>query len=166
MDSSSAAGGSSYASSRRGSQGNESLRVVCAHCGATNRVPAARLGDGAKCGTCKESLLSGHPFELTKTSFDRQILSNDLPLVVDFWAPWCGPCRMMAPAYEQAAERLAPGVRLAKLNTEDEPDIAARFGIRSIPTLIAFKNGREVCRQSGALDVGRLLDWINSNIRT
>jgi len=166
MDSSSAAGGSSYASSRRGSQGNESLRVVCAHCGATNRVPAARLGDGAKCGTCKESLLSGHPFELTKTSFDRQILSNDLPLVVDFWAPWCGPCRMMAPAYEQAAERLAPGVRLAKLNTEDEPDLAARFGIRSIPTLIAFKNGREVGRQSGALDVGRLLDWINSNIRT
>ena len=141
------------------------MRVVCAHCATTNRVPAARLGDGAKCASCKEPLLSGQPFELTKASFDRQIASNDLPVVVDFWAPWCGPCLMMAPAYEQAAARLAPNVRLAKLNTEDEPDIAARFGIRSIPTLIAFKNGREVARQSGHLDLNRLLNWINSNVQ-
>jgi thioredoxin 2 len=165
MDSRPPAGAPSYASSPQGSSGNESLRVVCVRCGTTNRVPAARLGDGAKCGGCGEPLLSGHPVELTKATFDRQIASNDLPLVVDFWAPWCGPCRMMAPAYEQAAQRLAPGVRLAKLNTEDEPEIAARFGIRSIPTLIAFKNGREVARQSGALDVNRLVNWISSSFQ-
>ena len=139
--------------------------MVCAQCSATNRVPASRLSEGAKCGSCKEPLLPVHPFELTKATFDRHMASNDLPLVVDFWAPWCGPCRMMAPALEQAAARLAPGVRVAKLNTEDEPDIAARFGIRSIPTLIAFKNGREVARQSGALDLNRLLDWINSKVQ-
>jgi thioredoxin 2 len=128
-------------------------------------VPVARLGDGAKCGSCKELLLSAHPFELNKAIFDRQVEASDLPLVVDFWAPWCGPCRMMAPAYEQAAAQLAPGVRLAKLNTEDEPEIAARFGIRSIPTLIAFRNGRELARQSGALDLNRLLNWITGRVQ-
>jgi thioredoxin 2 len=143
---------------------NDDLHVVCPHCHTTNRLPRARLDHGAKCGHCKQPLLEGRPFELTKAGFDRHVAKNDLPLVVDFWAPWCGPCRMMAPAYEEVATRLAPGVRLAKLDTEAEPEIAARFGIRSIPTLIAFKNGREVARRSGASDISGLLGWIKASV--
>jgi thioredoxin 2 len=143
---------------------NDDLHVVCPHCHTTNRLPRARLDQGAQCGQCKQALLEGRPFELTKAGFDRHVAKNDLPLVVDFWAPWCAPCRMMAPAYEEVATRLAPGVRLAKLDTEAEPEIAARFGIRSIPTLIAFKNGREVARRSGASDVSGLLGWIKASV--
>jgi thioredoxin 2 len=163
MDSRAAANPSDLAARKAPHDG--AVRVVCAHCATTNRVPRARLGDGAKCGNCKELLLTGKPFELSKATFERQIETTDLPLVVDFWAPWCGPCRMMAPAYEQAAAQLAPGIRLAKLNTEDEPELAARFGIRGIPTLIAFANGKEVARQSGALDLSRLLAWIKSEVQ-
>jgi thioredoxin 2 len=143
---------------------NDNLHVVCPHCDTTNRVPRARLGGDAKCGHCKQALLAGQAFELTKAGFDRHVGANDLPLVVDFWAPWCAPCRSMAPAYEEAAVRLAPGVRLAKLDTEAEPEIAARFGIRSIPTLITFKNGREVARRSGASDLSGLLGWIKASV--
>src|SRR5688572_20633127 len=139
----------------------EHLHVACPRCDTTNRVAAARLADGAICGKCRRPLFTGHPVELTAANFDRH-LGGDLAVVVDFWAPWCGPCRMMAPAYEQAAAKLEPGVRLAKLDTEAEPGIAARYGIRGIPTLIAFKSGREVARQSGALDLSGLLEWIEA----
>jgi thioredoxin 2 len=142
---------------------SDSLLVVCPNCNTTNRVPRARLGEGATCGNCKLSLFPGRPFELTKANFERQV-TGEVPLVVDFWAPWCGPCKMMAPAYEQAAARLAPGVRLAKLDTEAEPEIGARFGIRSIPTMVAFRNGREVARQSGALNTAQIVQWVNATV--
>jgi thioredoxin 2 len=141
----------------------EHLRVVCPACHTVNRVLRERLDAGAHCGSCKEPLLTPHPIELTADNFDRHLGSNDLPVVVDFWAPWCGPCRAMAPAYDQVAQELASEARVAKVDTEREPDIAARFGIRSIPTLIAFRNGREVARQSGALDRSGLVRWIRAN---
>jgi thioredoxin 2 len=138
--------------------------VACAHCNTTNRVARARLGEGATCGKCKRALLPGRPIELTTANFDRQVAASELPLVVDFWAPWCGPCRMMAPAYEEAAARLAPRVRLGKLDTEAEPEIAGRFAIRSIPTLVAFRDGREIARQSGALSTPQLMQWIDAHV--
>lgn len=143
---------------------NEHVHVVCPFCITTNRVPRERLDAGAQCGHCQQALLAGQPFELSKAGFDRHVGSNDLPLVVDFWAPWCAPCLMMAPAYAEAAARLAPDVRLGKLDTEAEPEIAARFGIRNIPTLIAFRNGRETARQSGAMNLPGLLGWIRGNV--
>src|SRR6185295_10392704 len=142
---------------------SERLHVVCPHCDTTNRVLRERLA-AANCGACKRQLFDAHPAELTAASFDRHVAANDLPLVVDFWAPWCGPCKMMAPAYEQAAARLEPNLRLAKLNTEDAPEIAARFGIRGIPTLIAFAGGREVGRQSGALDLSGIVGFVNAHL--
>jgi thioredoxin 2 len=144
---------------------SESLIVVCPHCHAPNRVPAERLNERGTCGKCKSALFTGSPIELTEAEFDLHADRSDLPLVVDFWAPWCGPCRTMAPAFAQAAQMLEPRFRLAKVNTEEQQGLAARFGIRSIPTIAIFRNGREVSRQAGAMDVGALTRWIQANSR-
>lgn len=136
------------------------MHIVCPHCHGVNRVPAERLTDGGDCGRCKQPLFVGEPLTLTESQFDAHIQRSDIPVVVDFWAPWCGPCRMMAPSFAQAARELEPHYRLVKVDTEQEQHLAARFGIRSIPTLGVFRSGREVARQAGAMDAARLIQWI------
>jgi thioredoxin 2 len=141
---------------------SDNLTLACPHCHALNRVPAARAGDRPNCGKCHQPLFPGHPVALDAASFGVHAGSSDLPLLVDFWAPWCGPCRMMAPAFEEAARTLEPQMRLAKVNTEEAQDLAARFAIRSIPTMVLFRGGREVARQSGAMNAAGIVQWARS----
>jgi thioredoxin 2 len=143
---------------------SESLHLVCPHCEKINRIPVTRLNEAPKCGHCHQPLFTGHPLELTTAAFRRHIEHSDVPLVVDFWAPWCGPCQMMAPQYAAAAAELEPVVRLAKVNTDVETSLASEFGIRSIPTMAVFRGGREVARQSGAIGKSDIVRWVRQHI--
>lgn len=141
-----------------------SITVGCPHCNAVNRVQQARLGDDPSCGKCKNSLFTGQPVALTAGNFSSLVERSELPVVVDFWASWCGPCKMMAPVFEEAARELEPRLRFAKLDTEAEQALAGRFGIRSIPTLIVFRGGREVARQPGAMSGSQLRQWLQPHL--
>ena len=136
------------------------MLIGCSNCAALNRVPPERLGEGPVCGKCKTALLPGKPVEVGETTFDAAVLRTELPVVVDFWAEWCGPCHAMAPGFERAAGDLKTRARFAKLDTEAAQGIAARYGIRSIPTMILFREGKEAARVSGAMDARGIQDWL------
>ncbi len=139
---------------------SETIHVVCPHCDAVNRLPRARLEAGAKCGKCHRLLFTRAPLALDAGRFATHLARSELPLVVDFWAPWCAPCRMMAPVFDEAARQLEPNARLVKVNTEEAQGLAMQFGIRSIPTLAVFQGGRELGRTAGAMDLATLMSWV------
>ncbi|PJF09144.1 co-chaperone YbbN [Pseudorhodobacter sp. MZDSW-24AT] len=142
-----------------------SLKLTCTTCGQINRIPATRAGDRPKCGSCGEVLVADKVLELDTAGHDKATRSDDLPLLVDYWAPWCGPCRMMAPEFAKAAKMLAPRARLAKLNTEDHPAVSQRAGIRGIPALILYHRGREIARLAGARPAAEIVAFVESHLR-
>lgn len=138
--------------------------IVCNSCSSVNRLPSSRRAEGAKCGKCRKPLFSAHPEDVDGTMFERQVARSTLPVLVDIWAPWCGPCLAMAPAYEAAARELEPHVRLIKLNSDAEQAIAGRLGIRGIPTLILFHGAKEIARTSGAMSAGQIVGWVRQRL--
>jgi thioredoxin 2 len=144
---------------------SETLQVVCGHCGQINRLPESRAPMQARCGKCHAPIFGGHPIEVDQSAFERHVAHSDLPLLVDVWAPWCGPCRAMAPMFARAAQELEPRVQLLKLNSDEAPAVSARFGISGIPTLLLLQKDRELARISGAMDSQKIVAWTLSALR-
>jgi thioredoxin 2 len=143
---------------------SEGRKVVCGNCGKINRLPAERAPAAARCGSCHQPIFSGHPIEVDEAGFDRHLANSEIPLLVDVWAPWCGPCRAMAPMFERAAGELEPNVRLLKLNSDNAPAASQRLGISGIPTLLLMRGGREIARTAGAMDAQRIVAWTKAGL--
>jgi thioredoxin 2 len=143
---------------------SETSQVICGHCGRINRLPAGRPPDTARCGACHQAMFTGHPVDVDEEGFTRHLAHSDIPLLVDVWAPWCGPCRAMAPMFERAAQQLEPRVRLLKLNSDTAPAVSSRLNISGIPTLLLMRGGREIARHAGAMDARSIVGWTEAGL--